>query len=96
MTKTGAKVSMVGGFTVSMLWMLFIHKKEAVAIGLCKALFGKATLVADAAPGSTMFLLQWVDPNVVALPVSMTIAVVVSLVSRSLAEDHIQLCWQNN
>jgi SSS family solute:Na+ symporter len=95
MTKTGAKTSMVGGFTVSMLWMLFIHKKEAASIGLCKAIFGKVTLVADAAPGSTMFLLQWVDPNVVALPVAITIAVVVSLVSRSLAEDHIQLCWQN-
>ena len=95
MTKTGAKVSMVGGFTVSMLWMLFIHKKEAAAIGLCKTLFGKVTLVADTAPGSTMFLLQWVDPNVVALPASIILAVGVSLVSRSLAKDHIQLCWQN-
>ncbi|MCG8530785.1 MAG: sodium:solute symporter family protein [Desulfovibrionales bacterium] len=95
MTKTGAKLSIVGGFTVSMLWMLFIHKKEAAAIGLCKALFGKATLVADAAPGSTMFLLQWVDPNVVALPISISLAVGVSLFSRSLAKEHIQLCWQN-
>ncbi|MFA9394029.1 MAG: sodium:solute symporter [Halodesulfovibrio sp.] len=95
MTKTGAKVSIVGGFTVSMLWMLFIHKKEAAAIGLCETLFGKVTLVADAAPGSTMFLLQWVDPNVVALPISIALAVGVSLVSRSLAKEHIQLCWQN-
>jgi SSS family solute:Na+ symporter len=94
MTKTGAKVSMVGGFGASMFWLLFIHVKEAGFIGLCQAMFGKATLVADAAPGSWMWLMQWVDPNVVALPVSLVLAVGVSLATRRIEEKHLDLCWE--
>ncbi|WP_319584830.1 sodium:solute symporter family protein [uncultured Pseudodesulfovibrio sp.] len=94
MTKTGAKVSMVGGFCFSMFWLLFIHVKEAGFIGLCQAMFGKATLVADAAPGSWMWLMQWVDPNVVALPVSLVLAVGVSLATRRIEEKHLELCWE--
>ena len=95
MTKTGAKVSMVGGFSFSMLWLLFILEKEASAIGLCQFLFGKATLVASATPGSWLHLLQWVDPNVVALPFSFALAWGVSVFSTSLAEEHVEACWQN-
>lgn len=94
MTKTGAKVSMVGGFCFSMFWLLFIHLKEAGFIGLCQAMFGKATLVADAAPGSWPWLMQWVDPNVVALPVSLVLAVGVSLTTRRIEEKHLELCWE--
>jgi SSS family solute:Na+ symporter len=94
MTKTGAKVSMVGGFCFSMFWLLFIHVKEAGFIGLCQAMFGKATLVADATPGSWAWLMQWVDPNVVALPVSLVLAVGVSLATRRIEEKHLELCWE--
>ncbi|WP_456324353.1 sodium:solute symporter family protein [Desulfonauticus submarinus] len=79
MTPLGAKCSLVGGFIFSMFWLLFIHLKEAKAIGLCKLLFGKVTLVAGATKGSWIWLLQWVDPNVVALPVSFLLAIGVSL-----------------
>lgn len=94
MTKAGAKISMVGGFAFSMFWLLFIHLKEAKPIGLCQALTGKATLVADAAPMSWMWLLQWVDPNVVALPVSLALAVGVSLATRRMEQKHLDLCWE--
>ncbi|MBC18417.1 MAG: sodium:solute symporter [Desulfovibrio sp.] len=93
MTKTGAKVSMVGGFAISMFWLLFIHLKEAKPIGLCEALTGKVTLVADATPMSWMWLLQWVDPNVVALPFSLCLAVGVSLATRRLKQSHLKACW---
>ena len=93
MTKIGAKISMVGGFAFSMFWLLFIHVKEAAYIGLCQAVFGKATLVADAAPGSWMWLMQWVDPNVVALPVSLVLAVTISLATRRMEQKHLDLCW---
>lgn len=94
MTKKGAKISMVGGFAVSMFWLLFIHVKEAETIGLCQALTGKVTLVADAVPMSWMWLLQWVDPNVVALPVSCLLAVGVSLATRRMEQTHLELCWE--
>lgn len=95
MTKTAAKVSMVGGFGVSMFWLLFIHLKEAKPIGLCEALTGKVTLVADATPMSWMWLMQWVDPNVVALPVSLALAVGVSLATRRIEQAHLDLCWED-
>lgn len=94
MTKLGAKVSMVGGFASSMFWLLFIHIKEAKPIGLCEALTGKVTLVADATPMSWVWLLQWVDPNVVALPVSVLLAVGVSYASRRMEQKHLELCWE--
>ncbi|WP_243546448.1 sodium:solute symporter family protein [Pseudodesulfovibrio tunisiensis] len=94
MTKAGAKASMVGGFCLSMFWLLFVHLKEAASIGLCKALIGRDTLVADAARGSWLWLLQWVDPNVVALPASLCLAVGVSLVTGKLAQKHLQTCWE--
>lgn len=95
MTKTAAKVSMVGGFFFSMFCLLFIHLKEAAAIGLCQALTGKVTLVADATKGSWLFMLQWVDPNVLALPFSLLLAVGVSLMTARPDEEHLDLCWAN-
>lgn len=94
MTKCAAKVSMIGGFAVSMFWLLFVHVKEAQVIGLCEALTGKATLVADATPMTWMWLLQWVDPNVVALPVSILLAVGVSYATRRIEQTHLDLCWE--
>jgi SSS family solute:Na+ symporter len=93
MSKLAAKVSMVGGFSVSMFWLLFVHVKESASIGLCEALTGQPTLVAGAAKGSWLWLMQWVDPNVVALPASMILAVGVSLVTRRMERTHLDLCW---
>lgn len=94
-TKTAAKISMVGGFAISMFWLLFVHLKEAKAIGLCQILFGKTTLVSGAAKGSWVWLLQWVDPNVVALPISFALAVGVSLATTAIREEHLEACWAN-
>lgn len=95
MTKAGAVASMVGGCGMSMFWLLFIHLKEAKVVGLSQALFGKVTLVADATVGSWVWLLQWVDPNVVALPMSFLLAVTVSLATSKMEEKHLELCWAN-
>ncbi|MBI9078203.1 MAG: sodium:solute symporter family protein [Pseudodesulfovibrio sp.] len=95
MTKIAAKISMVGGFSFSMFWLLFIHLKEAAPVGLCEALTGKITLVEGATKGSWLWLLQWVDPNVVALPVSLVLAIVVSYASRRMEQKHLDICWDN-
>ncbi|THB63574.1 MAG: sodium:solute symporter family protein [Desulfovibrio sp.] len=92
-TRAGAVFSMVGGFSLSMFWLLFVHVKESEAIGLCNALFGKVSLAADAAQGSWVWLLQWVDPNVVALPVSFILAIVISLITSPPSDEHIAKCW---
>ncbi|MBU1248418.1 MAG: sodium:solute symporter family protein [Proteobacteria bacterium] len=95
MTKTGALVSMLGGFAFSMFWLLFVHVKESAAIGLCKALTGADSLFAGYAPMSWAWLMQYVDPNVVALPISLVLAVVVSKLSQPMDEGHVSKCWQN-
>ena len=94
MTRAAAVVSMLAGFLFSVLWLLFAFESVAKAVGLCQALFGKATLMADATPGSFAFLMQWLDPNLVALPLSFAVAVLVALVTRHDAE-HAEYCWRN-
>jgi SSS family solute:Na+ symporter len=94
-TRAGAVTSMVGGFLVSMFCLLFLHKKEAAAIGLCEYLFGDPTLVSSAQPGTWVWLLQWVDPNVIALPVSFLIILAVSLFTPKFGREHIDRCWSN-
>lgn len=95
MTKAGAISSIVGGFAVSMFYLLFIHTKEAAAIGLCKAMFGVDSLAQLAVPMTKLFMLQWVDPNIVALPVSFVLAIGVSLFTRKVEDNHLNLCWRN-
>jgi SSS family solute:Na+ symporter len=44
---------------------------------------------------STMWKLQFVDQNVIALPISFLIAVVVSLMTKKIDEKHLNRCWKN-
>jgi SSS family solute:Na+ symporter len=70
-TKAGAIASMVVGFLVSSFWLLFIHFKEAKALGIAKALFGVNSLLAGS---------KWafVDAMVIALPLSTLTLLIVS------------------
>jgi SSS family solute:Na+ symporter len=86
MTKAGAVSSMVVGSLTTVLLFLFVHKKEAEAIGLCQLIFQKPTL----AP------MPWpvVDPILIALPISVVTAVVVSLMTKKFAKDHLAHCFK--
>lgn len=70
----GATWSMVVGTLIYLYMVLFIHAKEAAIFGLAKSLFGKPTLSTSA--------LTYVDPLIVALPVSIVVFVVVSLLTK--------------
>lgn len=93
MTRAGATAAMIGGFAASMFWMLFVHGKAADGIGLCKALTGMPTLVSAAEVGSSLWKLQFVDPNIVALPLGIILAVLISFYSESYDRKHIDKCW---
>lgn len=93
--RPGAVASMLAGFAASMFWLLFVHEKEAAALGLCQALFGAPTLAAGAAKGSWVWLLQWVDPNVVALPLSLAVCVLASLAFRPMDPAHVEHCFRH-
>jgi SSS family solute:Na+ symporter len=87
MTKSGVIMSMLVGFFGTGLWLLFIHKKESEAIGLCKFIFDKPTLA--------IFPWTVVDPIVVVLPVSLLTAILVSLFTKKMPGDHLNHCFKH-
>jgi SSS family solute:Na+ symporter len=86
MTKAGAIASMFTGLIITGLWFMFVHKKEAEAIGLCQALFQKPTLAV--APWTV------VDPIVIALPISLVVGLVVSLLTKKPSKEHLAVCFK--
>ncbi len=88
MTRAGAIWSMFIGFLVTTLWLVFIKDKEASTIGLCSKLFGKTSLLLDKPNWSE------VDPLIVALPISILVAVIVSLVTTPPSQEHIKKCFE--
>jgi SSS family solute:Na+ symporter len=86
-TRIGALSSMVVGFAVTAFWLGFIKDKEARALGICKALTGKHSLLLEHP--------NWpvVDPILVALPASILVFVVVSLLTCPPNEAHLERCF---
>lgn len=70
-TREGAVASTITGFLVSIFGFVFLHQKEAAALGISKALFGKTTLLG--------FPWTFVDPLFYALPLSALVFIFVSL-----------------
>jgi SSS family solute:Na+ symporter len=86
-TKSGAIASMLTGFAVSSFWLLFVHFKEAKALGVCKALFGTNSLIG----GKVAF----VDALVIALPLSAIVLIIVSLMSKPTCSKHLKKCFMD-
>lgn len=86
MTRVGAIASMIGGFSVSLIWMLFFFEQTAKAIGLCLAVFGRNVLLTTP---------NWpvVDPLLISLPISCLLAVGVSLMTPPPDREHLNRCF---
>jgi len=74
LTRKGTIAGILTGFIAACLLFIFVHGKEADALGICNALFGKPTL------GKGMWPV--IDPLVVALPLSWIATVGVSLFTK--------------
>ena len=70
-------------------WLTFVKAQEAQAIGLVAYFMpkGKYSILADSP--------NWpvVDPIVIALPLSVVVAVVVSLMTKPPSDEHLQRCF---
>ena len=66
--------------------LFFVFEKVAKPLGLCEALFGVPTLGAGTPLGN-------IDPLIFAVPVSLLFAVVVSLFTPKLDDDHLAACF---
>lgn len=87
MTKKGAIASMIVGLCASSFWLLFVHFKEAKALGLCKAVFGTNSLLS----GKIIF----VDALIIALPLSIITAILVSLITKPMCKNHLKKCFHD-
>ncbi|RLI81188.1 sodium:solute symporter family protein [Archaeoglobales archaeon] len=77
-TRQGAVSSVVFGFAASLVYLAFIHAKEAKELGISKLIFGKEVLAS--------FPWTVIDPLVIVLPASTVIFVLVSLFTRERAK----------
>lgn len=84
-TKTAAISSILSGVAVSLFTLLFMHKQEAMPLGICKALFGKDFLFEQ-------FPWMIIDPIVIALPLSALVLVVVSYFTKPVDAEHTEMC----
>jgi len=96
-TRAAAKWSMITGFAVTALWLVFVKDKEARALGICKALFDKHSLFAQFPEGTAPITSSWyvVDPVVIALPLSAIVLIVVTLLTKAPDEAHLSRCFSD-
>ena len=80
-TAKAAYISMIGGLAASTFCLTFLHKKEAVALGISKALIGKEVLISK-------FPWTVIDPIVFALPISAFLIVIVTMLDSKTKALH--------
>ncbi|KAA6334884.1 Sodium:solute symporter [termite gut metagenome] len=77
-TRQGAVISLWTGLIASLSTLVFLHQKEAAALGICKFLFGRDVLI-EAYPFPV------IDPILFALPLSILAIVIGSLLTKGKA-----------
>ena len=87
-TRLGAISGIVSGTFVSLFWLMFVFKKTAVGLGICKFIFGVETLL-PAAPW------PFIDVMLIAVPISALFTIVVSLLTKPLEQEVIDKAFEN-
>ena len=87
-TRLGAIAGIVSGTFVSLFWLMFVFKKTAVGLGICKFLLGVETIL-PAAPW------PFIDVMLIAVPVSAIFTIAVSLLTKPPAQDVIDKAFSN-
>lgn len=82
LTAKGAIAGILSGVIASAFVFLFMHSKEAAVFGICEKLFGSVTLFGG--------IWDFVDPMVIALPVSAVFTVLVSLFTTVENEENVE------
>ena len=86
-TRIGVWASIITGTASSIIGLLFLHRKESAALGICQALFGKSELI-------TTHPWPHVDPFIYSLPLAAIVLIVVSLCTEELPKNHISRCFK--
>jgi SSS family solute:Na+ symporter len=100
-TRAGAIAGGLVGFLASAFWLLFVHQKESEALQVCQAVFNKPSLGTHIVDGAVKPIVTgkiiWpeVDPLFVAFPLALIVTIVVSLMTRKYAKEHLDACFAN-
>ena len=86
-TKQGAISGFIAGLAVCIFWLFFVQVKEAKPIGLCKLIFGVDSLAGNSN-------LQYLDQMIISLPVSIIVTIIVSLLTKAPAQEHLDKCFK--
>lgn len=98
-TKAAAIAGMWVGALSSLLWMFFIKETEATAFMISERLFGVPSLAIHYVDGEKVYrttgkiIWAFVDPMLVALPLSTFVTGIVSLFTRPPNPVHIERCF---
>ncbi len=86
-TRAGAIAGLITGTFMTVFLYLFIHKAEAVPLGICKMLIGRDTMITQ---------MPWpvVDPIIIALPLAILVTVAVSLMTKKMSEKYLEECFK--
>lgn len=101
-TKAGAIAGMLCGAFSSFFWILFVEEKAATALLLCKRLFGTRSLAIHLVDGKEVFassgpvVWAFVDPILIGLPIAIIATVLVSLFTKKMQANHLDLCLGKN
>ena len=87
-TRLGAIAGILSGTFMSLFWLMFVFKKTAVGLGICKFLLGVETIL-PAAPW------PFIDVMLIAVPVSAIFTIVVSLLTKPPAQEVINKAFEN-
>lgn len=88
MTKAAAVASMFTGFIVTSFWLIFVKAQEAGDIGLVQKFTDGKTSILAGHPNWPV-----VDPLVVALPISIIVAILVSLITKPPKQEVLDKCF---
>lgn len=85
-TKQAAVWSVALGYGVSIFGFVFLHASEAVPFGICKAIFGKPTLLP--------YPWTHVDPLFYSIIVSTLALIIITFLTSPLPKEHLDRCFQ--
>ncbi|MBE6500135.1 MAG: sodium:solute symporter family protein, partial [Methanobrevibacter thaueri] len=87
-TKAGAIAGILSGTFMSLFWLIFVFKKTAVGIGICKFILGVETILPTA---------PWpfIDVMLIAVPVSAILTIIVSLLTKAPEQEVIDKAFKN-
>ena len=88
-TKAGAIAGMVTGFLVSMFWLFLVQMVNAKFAAVLLPFIGWGAKM-------SLFPAPWrfLDALVIAFPIAVIVTIVVSMITRKMSPDHLDLCFQ--